>query len=155
MLPGALLTPTSRGTVRLRTSDPTVRAEIDHRYLSDDAGHDLTRLAWGLRWISDLAGGPLAAWLGTAIDPLPDLSDDVATDAWIRSTHGHYWHPGGTCRMGGEADPHAVVDESGRVAGVSGLRVADASIFPSIPRATPALPTVVIGERIADMLIEE
>ena len=57
--------------------------------------------------------------------------------------------------MGGEADPHAVVDEAGRVAGVSGLRVADASIFPSIPRATPALPTVVIGERIADMLIEE
>ena len=57
--------------------------------------------------------------------------------------------------MGREADPHAVVDGAGRVAGVSGLRVADASIFPSIPRATPALPTVVIGERMADILIEE
>ncbi len=155
VLPVALLTPASRGAVRLRTSDPTIRAEIDHRYLSDDAGHDLTRMAWGLRWISDLAGGRLAAWLGTAIDPLPDLSDDVATEAWIRSTHGHYWHPGGTCRMGREGDPHTVVDGAGRVAGVSGLRVADASIFPSIPRATPALPTVVIGERMADMLIEE
>ena len=155
VLPVALLTPASRGAVRLRTSDPTIRAEIDHRYLSDDAGHDLTRMAWGLRWISDLGGGRLAAWLGTAIDPLPDLSDDIATEAWIRSRHGHYWHPGGTCRMGGEGDPHTVVDGAGRVAGVSGLRVADASIFPSIPRATPALPTVVIGERMADILIEE
>jgi choline dehydrogenase len=155
VLPVALLTPASRGAVRLRSSDPTVRAEIDHRYLSDDAGHDLARVAWGLRWIADLAGGRLAAWLGTAIDRVPDLSDDAATEAWIRSSHGHYWHPGGTCRMDREGDPHAVVDRAGRVAGVSGLRVADASIFPSIPRATPALPTVVIGERMADMLIEE
>lgn len=155
VLPVALLTPASRGAVRLRTSDPTVRAEIDHRYLSDQDGLDLTRMAWGLRWISDLARGELGPWLGDPIDPPPDLSDDVAVDAWIRSTHGHYWHPGGTCRMGPKGDPHAVVDRMGRVAGVSGLRVADASIFPSIPRATPALPTVVIGERMAGMLLEE
>jgi choline dehydrogenase len=57
--------------------------------------------------------------------------------------------------MGPQDDPHAVVDRAGRVAGVAGLRIADASIFPSIPRATPALPTVVIGERMADVLLED
>lgn len=153
VVPVALLTPASRGAVRLRAIDPTVRAEIDHRYLSDVDGQDLERLAWGLRWLSELVRGGLATWLGGAINPPPDLDDDAALNAWIRSTHGHYWHPAGTCRMGPENDPRAVVDRSGRVRGVAGLRVADASIFPSIPRATPALPTVVIGERMADVLI--
>lgn len=155
VLPVALLTPRSRGAVRLRSRDPTVRAQIDHRYLSDVGGHDVACIAWGIRWISDLVRGDLARTLGDAIDPPPDLADDGALRAWIRSTHGHYWHPGGTCRMGPVDHPLSVVDRAGRVAGVAGLRVADASIFPSIPRATPALPTVVIGERMASLLIEE
>ncbi len=64
----------------------------------------------------------------------------------------HYWHPVGTCAMGSADDPNAVTDADGRVRGVEGLVVADASLMPATVRATTNLPTVVIGERIADAL---
>jgi choline dehydrogenase-like flavoprotein len=74
---------------------------------------------------------------------------------WIKTTHAHYWHPAGTCRMGADDDAGAVVDAAGSVHGADGLHVADASVFPDIPRSTPALPTVVVGERIADAILAE
>jgi choline dehydrogenase len=73
---------------------------------------------------------------------------DESLDDWMRRTHSHYWHPAGTAAMR-EAEAGGVCDADGRVHGVSGLRVADASLFPQIPRSTPALPVVVVGERIA------
>jgi choline dehydrogenase len=82
---------------------------------------------------------------------LPD--DDEGLAAWIRSHHKHYWHPGGSSRMGPARDPSSVVGPDGRVLGVEGLRVADASIFPEIPCGTPALPTVVVGEHMAARLL--
>jgi choline dehydrogenase len=95
----------------------------------------------------------IAVYLGSALRFPPDLQED-ALGRWIRSTHTHYWHPAGTCRMGPDPAQGAVVDARGRVHGVRGLRVADASVFPKLPRATPALPTAVIGERIADLILE-
>ena len=82
--------------------------------------------------------------LGTRRNPgLPD----EGIDSWMIRTHSHYWHPAGTAAMG--APEHGgVCDADGRVHGVVGLRVADASVFPEVPRATPALPVVVVGERI-------
>ncbi|MFJ2262643.1 GMC oxidoreductase [Streptomyces sp. NPDC087844] len=85
-------------------------------------------------------GAPLHA-------PLPP--DDADLDQWILRHHSHYWHPAGSCAMSPADDPAAVVDHQGRVHGVGELRVADASVFPDIPRATPALPTVVLAERIS------
>jgi choline dehydrogenase len=152
VVPVGLLTPKSRGRLRLRSADPAVRADVDHAYLAEAA--DVAALAYGVRWALQLVRRPeIAAYLGPPLRFPPDIHDD-ALDRWIRSTHAHYWHPAGTCRMGPDPAAGAVVDPRGRVHGVRGLRVADASVFPNLPRATPALPTAVIGERIADLILD-
>lgn len=81
------------------------------------------------------------------------MSDDQLTDDWIRSTVLGNWHACGTCRMGAVVDRAAVVDPSGRVIGVAGLRVADASIMPSVPCANTNLSTIMIGEKISDAVL--
>ena len=80
------------------------------------------------------------------------LATAEALAAYVRQTVDHYVHPVGTARMGPAGDPGAVVDEHGRVHGVAGLRVADASVMPTIPRANTNLACIMIGERIADWL---
>lgn len=83
------------------------------------------------------------------------LRDDTILDAYITKSVTGVWHPVGTCRMGDANDPLAVTDSSGRVHGVSGLRVCDASVMPSIPCANTNLPTIMIAERIADLIKKE
>jgi choline dehydrogenase len=152
VVPVGLLTPKSRGRLRLRSADPAVRAQVDHAYLAKAA--DVAALAYGVRWALQVVRQPeIAGYLGSPLRFPPDLHDD-ALDRWIRSTHAHYWHPAGTCRMGPDPAKGAVVDPRGRVYGVRGLHVADASVFQRLPRATPALPTAVVGERIADLILE-
>jgi len=80
------------------------------------------------------------------------LADDSALDAYLTERVGVTWHPSGTCRMGRAEDPMAVTDGAGRVHGVPGLRVVDASIFPSIPRANTNLPTIMLAERMAEVI---
>ncbi|WP_411142116.1 GMC family oxidoreductase [Streptomyces sp. x-80] len=144
IVPIGLLRPRSRGTVRLRSADPHALADVDHAYLTDPA--DLDALAHGLGWAREL---DLSPYLGT-----PLLVPQGDTRNWIRDRHQHYWHPAGSCRMGPAGDPLAVVDHTGKVHGLDGLHIADASVFPDIPRGTPALPTTVVGERIAAFLQE-
>ena len=151
VVPVGLLTPKSRGRLRLRSADPGERAEVDHGYLAKAA--DVAALARGVRWALQVVRQPeIAGYLGSPLRFPPDPHDGVL-DKWIRSTHAHYWHPAGTCRMGSDPAKGAVVDARGRVYGVRGLRVADASVFQRLPRATPALPTAVVGERIADLIL--
>ncbi|WP_158803717.1 GMC oxidoreductase [Acidisoma sp. L85] len=78
------------------------------------------------------------------------------TDAidWARANHRHYCHPAGSCRMGPVTDPSSVVDHTDKVYGVIGLSVADASVFPDVPRGTTALPTTVVGERVAQFVLD-
>ena len=83
----------------------------------------------------------------------PTLARLTALREAIRAGVIHYWHPVGTCAMGPDDDPAAVTDADGRVRGVEGLVVADASLMPATVRATTNLPTVVIGERIAASLV--
>ncbi len=146
VIPIALLRPRSRGVVRLRSADPRVRAHVDHAYLTDN--DDVAALVHGLAWARELN---LAPYLGSELTA-PAKERDLA--ARVRETHGHYWHPVGTCRMGPETDPGAVVDHTGKVHGLNRLYVADASVFPDVPRATTAWPTTVVGERIAVILKE-
>jgi choline dehydrogenase len=153
VVPVGLLTPKSRGQLRLKSADPAVRADVDHGYLAESA--DVAALAYGIRWaLHVVRQTELAEYLGSPLRVPPSIDDD-ALYLWIRSTHAHIWHPAGTCRMGPDPARGAVVDPAGRVHGVRGLRVADASVFPDLPRATPALPIAVIGERIADLILEE
>jgi choline dehydrogenase len=153
VVPAGLLTPKSRGRLRLSSADPAVRADVDHAYLAESA--DVAALAYGVRWALQLVRQPeIAAYLGPPLRFPPGIDDD-ALYRWIRSTHAHIWHPAGTCRMGADPAEGVVVDPGGRVYGVRGLRVADASVFPDLPRATPALPIAVIGERMADLILQE
>ncbi|EJB07146.1 choline dehydrogenase-like flavoprotein [Rhizobium leguminosarum bv. trifolii WSM597] len=92
-----------------------------------------------------------AITLGTTMDGL--LADDVALTEFVRRHVGGTWHASGTCRMGSIDDPMAVTSPTGRVHGVEGLRVCDASLMPSIPCANTNIPTIMIAERIADFIL--
>ena len=83
---------------------------------------------------------------------LDELSDDAAIDAWLMETIGDTGHICGTCRMGAADDPRTVVDPEGRVLGIESLWVADASVFPAVPRANTNLPTIEAAERLSDLI---
>lgn len=107
----------------------------------------------------DIAG-PFRGWLihglvtqGVTLKML--LADDAALTEFVRRNVGGTWHPSGTCRMGAIDDPQAVTLSDGRVIGVTGLRVCDASLMPSIPCANTNVPTIMIAERIADLIKEQ
>lgn len=141
----------STGTVRLTSADPNAPLEIDHNYLSDPA--DLQALADGVEIIRDFARTPpLATMLAGEVRPGPGTSDREGLLKYIRHHVTTTFHPACTCRMGPEGDPTAVVDHQGRVHGLSGLRVCDASIFPRIPRANLNWPAIATAERIAEWL---
>lgn len=143
-----LLYPRSVGEVRLASSDPRVPPRIDPRYLSDDA--DLRALVTGARLARRIAeSGPLSACAVQLIAGATSASDDaLAFD--IRNRANSLYHPVGTCRMG--ADAGAVVDPELRVVGVDGLRIADASIMPSIPGGNTNAPTMMIAEKAAELI---
>tara|TARA_B100000676_G_scaffold312954_1_gene390146 strand:+ start:2130 stop:3872 length:1743 start_codon:yes stop_codon:yes gene_type:complete len=103
---------------------------------------------------------PLRDWLmrhvvagDTELDSL--VADDATLEAWLRDNITGFFHPVGTCRMGAPDDPNTVVDTAGRVRGVGGLRVADASIMPVIVRATTNLTAIMIGEKIAEDILRQ
>jgi 5-(hydroxymethyl)furfural/furfural oxidase len=106
--------------------------------------------------LMDLPGPFRRTALRTLIAPGPTLDDIFATDetleSWIRETCRGFFHPVGTCRFGTADDPMGVVDPAGRVHGVQGLRVVDASVMPAITRANTNLTVIMIGEKIADMV---
>jgi 5-(hydroxymethyl)furfural/furfural oxidase len=88
--------------------------------------------------------------LGVTVEQL--LNDEQALTDFIRQSVGGVWHASGTCRMGAAGDPLAVTDAAGRVRGVEGLRICDASLMPTIPRANTNTPTLMMAERIADLI---
>ena len=151
----AALQPESRGYVRISGTDPEAKPLIDHRFLSDPEGKDARVLAEGMQQLREIAAVPrMAELVGAEIYPGPEVASFASLVAHVTANPDNYWHPVGTCKMGPASDPMAVVDHRGRVHGVDGLVVADASIMPRIPRATTAMPTVVIGERISQFLLE-
>ena len=144
--------PLSRGTVRLRSSDPGVRPEVDFRMLTEPA--DLSRLVEGLQLVLDFASGPaldgLFAGVGL-LDPA-SVNDRQALESYIKSTVGGWYHASGTCRMGTDPDDGAVVDGRLQVHGVDALHVVDASVMPTVVRAPTNLSSIAIGERAAELL---
>jgi choline dehydrogenase len=141
---GGAMRAISTGAVTLRSPDPTVNPQVDHRYATDDAGHDRTVLTESLELLSQMAAEPgLAGVLGRSADTIDPLDRIV-----------NYCHPAGSCKLGPATDPDAVVDAHGAVHGLTGLYVADASIMPSITRGNPNLPTAMIGARTAADLLQ-
>jgi choline dehydrogenase len=147
----SVMTPRSRGTVRLRSSDPRDAPRIDLGLFSDP--DDMPRMLDAIQVARRLAATePLSGLLGPELIPGTDASDDDALAAAVRAGCEIYNHPVGTCRMGAADDPDAVVDFRGAVYGVRGLSVIDASIMPSIPAANTNVPTIMIAERCAAWL---
>jgi choline dehydrogenase len=145
--------PDGSGYVRLASADPHVQPSFNYCYLQHP--EDIRRVREGVRMAARLLQSE--AYRDAAdyrIHPADDiLSDDDALDRWIRQTVGTARHVSGTCRMGPEADPMAVVDQYCRVKGIRGLWVADASVMPRIPRSGGAHATVImIGERVVDWI---
>jgi choline dehydrogenase len=154
-LGAACLTPLSRGSVRLSGPGPGDTLLIDHRYLSDPGGHDRARLAEGVERIREIAQAPeLRRLLGRETRPGPDVTGRQAIERFIGRAAVHYYHPVGTCKMGPASDPDAVAGADGRVHGIEGLYVADASLMPAVTSGNTNMPAAVIGERIARSLLD-
>jgi choline dehydrogenase-like flavoprotein len=134
--------PASRGSVRLNTSDPRAPLRIDHGFLSNP--DDAAVLAEGVERLREIAAtGAVRRLAGRETRPGPEV--DAMTH--IRAAVRGFFHPVGTCAIG------LVVDGLGRVHGLDGLAIADASIMPTIPRANTNLSTIALAERIADTLV--
>jgi choline dehydrogenase-like flavoprotein len=146
-----LLYPKSRGSIRLTSADPGRPPYIDPRYFSDEGDRDLETLVEGVRIAQRvLRSGVLAHCRGRSLTPLTELEQENALRTEIKRRCNTIFHPVGTCKMGHDA--MAVVDAELRVHGVQGLRVADASIMPNIVGGNTNAPTIMIGERAADLV---
>jgi choline dehydrogenase len=143
------LRPESRGTISLASADPHAKALIHANYLSTET--DRRCMVEGIKLGRRLAQTrALGAWVEAEIVPGEALASDEEILGFIRRTGNTIYHPSGTCRMGG--DPASVVDPELRVRGIEGLRVADASIMPTVVSGNTNAPAIMIGEKCADMI---
>jgi choline dehydrogenase len=147
-----LVAPESRGQITLRSADPQAKPVIEPRYLSDSGGVDRAAMMEGLRMCARIAEAPaLKDLLGPIARPHNRTELNETTLELALNTNSHtLYHPLGTCRMG--SDEASVVDPQLRVRGVLGLRVADASVMPSTVRGHTHAPSVLIGEKAADLI---
>jgi choline dehydrogenase len=142
----ALGRPYSLGELTLTSADPAAAPHLQPHYLASPA--DAAALVAGVRLARELIHArAFAAWRGEAVDPATDARSDAELSAYVQRTCETMFHPSGTCRMG--LDTQAVVDPQLRVHGVEGLRVADASIMPTVVNAAIHAACVMIGERAA------
>lgn len=143
----------SEGFVRLRSSDPAEPPVIDFRYFTDPEGYDERILVEGIRLARELAVEPaLASWTRRELAPGPELRTFDELSRYARETANTVYHPVGTCRMGRAGDREAVVDPELRVQGLDNVRVADASVMPSIVSVNPAITCMMVGERVAELI---
>jgi choline dehydrogenase len=150
-----LLSPSSRGTVRLRSADPLDPPSIDVAHLR--TADDMARMVEATRHARHLTRTPpLSGLVAAELSPGPAVSDDDddGLAASIKARVGSYHHPVGSCAMGLRPDDGAVVDSRGAVHGTEGLWVADASVLPTLPAANTNLTTMVAADRIATWLLE-
>ena len=145
----------SAGELQLNSSDPKEQPFIDCRYL--EAPRDRERLREGVRIIIDMMEHEsFTDIVEKLISPIEsDLASDETLDQWMLENVWIGQHLSGTCKMGPDSDPLAVVDQYGKVHGIEGLRVADASIMPNVIRANTNATTIMIGERVAAWIAEQ
>jgi choline dehydrogenase-like flavoprotein len=143
-----LLTPHSRGSVRLASNDPTAKPIVHNAFYT--VGDDLQRMIAGLRLTLDICEQPAIKPYCAEPFTTPAGDSDDALRAHIARTTFAIYHPVGTCRMG--EDAAAVVDAQLRVNGLEGLRVVDASVMPVVPRGNTNAPTIALAERAADLI---
>jgi choline dehydrogenase len=146
------LRPDSRGSVTLKSPDPLAPPAIRFNFLETQS--DLQAMIAGIRLGRKFTQQPaLAPYVAEELLPGPAVNTDAEFEANIRLNALSNLHPVGTCRMGPEGD--TVVDPRLRVHGLGGLRVVDAAVMPSVPAGNTNAPTIMIGEKAADMILED
>lgn len=143
------LRPESLGSIHIRSADPDTHPAIRFNFLADEV--DQRAMAAGFHMMRAIVGAPaMQALRGEEFSPGEAVRTDAQILEWIRNNSQTAYHPIGTCRMGqGE---NSVVDERLRVHGLTGLRVADASIFPTMPSGNTNAPAIMVGEKAAELL---
>jgi choline dehydrogenase len=151
LVPG-VYQPDGTGGMTLTSADPNVPPRIEFDFAAAES--DLRRLRDGVRLGLELSrNDAFAPWTAQRMSPSDaDIASDDALDAWIRSSVRSSQHPCGTCRMGATTDEGTVVDPSGRVLGVDGVRIVDASVFPHTVRAHINATVLAVAERMADLI---
>ncbi len=146
------LRPDARGEVRLKSADPLAAPAIRFNFLKTP--YDLQALTAGMRLARRIVNQPaLSGHVADELIPGRSVSTDAEFEAAIRRNGISNLHPVGTCRMGG--DEAAVLDPRLRVRGVGNLRVVDASVMPSVPAGNTNAPSIMIGEKASDMILED
>ncbi|MBE8968640.1 GMC family oxidoreductase N-terminal domain-containing protein [Nostocales cyanobacterium LEGE 12452] len=144
-----LTNPQSRGHLTLRSASPNDPVVIQMNYLQSES--DLQKLLAGIKIIRQIFQSDVFdEFRGEEVAPGAEKKSDEALEAYIRETCDTVYHPVGTCKMGTDSD--SVVDPELRVHGVEGLRVVDASIMPTIATGNTNAPTIMIGEKAADLI---
>lgn len=144
------LRPESLGSIHIRSADPDAQPAIKFNFLTDPI--DQRTCAEGFKMMRKIAGAPALSHLrGEEVSPGEDVRTDDQILTWVRNNSQTAYHPIGTCRMG-PAGQRTVVDEKLRVHGIDGLRVADASIFPTMPSGNTNAPAIMVGEKAADLI---
>lgn len=146
------LRPESRGSLRIRSADPTVPPEIRINYLATET--DRTAFIDGIRILRKILNAPaLKPYVVDEAHPGAKVVSDEDLLDYCRRTGSTVYHPTSTCRMGN--DPLAVVDQRLRVRGIEGLRVVDASVMPDLMSGNTNAPTIMIAEKASDMILED
>jgi choline dehydrogenase len=146
-----LLRPKARGSVRLASADPTVLPQVDPQFF----GHpdDLRLTIAGLRYAREvLVTSPVREMVTQELFPGEKAASDEDLADHCRKTVKTNYHPVGTCRMGRDTDPLAVVAPDLAVRGIAGLRIVDASIMPTIPSGNTNAPVLAIAEKAVDII---
>ena len=144
--------PYSRGTVLIENDDPMKRPAVNTNYLSDP--RDVEAITRGIARVRSICAQPAARDLIAAeVEPGPEMQKPEQIEAYLRKTFATVYHPVGTCKMG--TDEMAVVTPELKLKGIDGLRVVDASVMPVIASGNTNAPTIMIGEKAADMILAE
>ncbi|OJD35622.1 gmc oxidoreductase [Diplodia corticola] len=153
-----LLAPRSRGSVTLAGADPTANPVVDHNYLADPL--DLLVMAEACRWGNEIVTGGAGTkdYVKGSWPPGEKHHEYTTREQWagfVRENATTCYHPAGTCKMGRDDDPVAVLDARLRVRGVEGLRVADCSVMPLMNQGHTQMPAYGIGEKAAELIKED
>lgn len=143
--------PKSRGRIHITSADPAAKPSILFNYMSEQ--EDIEAFRACIRLSREIMDQPaMDAYRGEEIQPGAAMTSDEDLDAWIRQNAESAYHPSCTCKMGSADDPTAVLDRDLKVIGMDGLRVVDSSIFPTIPNGNLNAPTIMVGEKGADII---
>lgn len=152
LIHGYQLRPQSRGWVHIKSADAREKPVMFANYLAEHTDviclRDCVKIIRGL-----FEQDSFKPFLGEPISPGDEVQSDDEIDAWVRANGNTVFHPVGSCKMGADGDPTAVLDAELKVRGVQGLRVADASVMPVTNSGNTQAPTVMIAEKASDMIL--